>query len=70
MGELLDVRRIAERLDVKPQTVHAYRSRGMMPEPDGWFGRSPVWSVETIEAWISARPGQGVGGGGRRRVEG
>lgn len=63
---LLDVRRLAERLDVKVSTVRAYRSRGLLPEPDEWFGRSPVWTPGAIEAWIAARPGQGVGGGGKR----
>lgn len=36
---------------------------GDLPEPDETFGRSPVWSDETISAWIASRPGRGAGGG-------
>lgn len=37
---------------------------GDLPEPDARFGRSPVWKLETLEAWERRRPGKGVGGGG------
>lgn len=41
---------------------------GDLPEPDETFGRSPVWSAETITEWINSRPGRGAGGG-RPRVQ-
>ena len=33
---------------------------GDLPAPDVYFGQSPAWRVETIEAWDKARPGRGV----------
>lgn len=36
---------------------------GDLPPPDETFGRSPVWSDETISEWIEQRPGRGAGGG-------
>jgi predicted DNA-binding transcriptional regulator AlpA len=36
---------------------------GDLPKPDETFGRSPVWSSETINAWVESRPGRGAGGG-------
>lgn len=75
-SEYLDMRGIAELLDVKLDSVHTYHTRakrhraagrprpGDLPEPDATFGRTPVWLVDTIERWRSeVRPGQGVGGG-------
>lgn len=71
----LDARAIAERIGVTQPTVHAYHTRakrnraagtpraGDLPEPDQWFGNSPVWLEETVERWLGDRPGRGVGGG-------
>lgn len=39
---------------------------GDLPEPDLTIGKSPVWNVATVEAWLAARPGQGRGGGGKK----
>lgn len=36
---------------------------GDLPPPDRRFGRSPVWTPETIESWMPTRPGRGAGGG-------
>ncbi|MCA4741560.1 hypothetical protein H8Z64_23990 [Mycobacterium avium subsp. hominissuis] len=36
---------------------------GDLPEPDHFFGRTPVWRLSTITQWQAARPGQGAGGG-------
>lgn len=33
---------------------------GDLPEPDAYFGQSPVWKESTIDRWIKNRPGQGV----------
>jgi hypothetical protein len=54
---LKDARRHRRRDEIRP---------GDMPEPDATLGRTPVWRPETIEAWIKARPGRGVGGAAAR----
>ena len=56
---IMDISAVAERLDVKPQSVRAYLARGLMPEPYGHFEQSPVWREADIEEWIATRPGQG-----------
>lgn len=33
---------------------------GDLPEPDKYFGNSPVWKEATIDRWLKNRPGQGV----------
>lgn len=43
---------IATALDVRPNTVSSYRSRGQMPTPTGYVGRTPWWSPADIEPWI------------------
>lgn len=69
---LADVARV---IDVSIDSMRVYHQRasrnrragkprpGDLPEPDETFGRSPVWTDETISAWIAARPGRGAGGG-------
>jgi len=42
---------IAERLGVKPQTVHMWRHRELMPEPRWTVSGQPAWSWQDIEAW-------------------
>lgn len=71
----LDSFEVAKMIGVAYNTVRYYlqqaranRSLGVLkaadlPEPDRFFGRSPVWRRSTIEAWVKARPGRGVGGG-------
>jgi len=52
---LLDVAAVAERLQIKPETVRYYHKRGTMPRADQYFGRSPAWKVSTIKEWESRR---------------
>ena len=57
-----DLRTVADfagAIGVKPDTIHAYRSRGYLPEPIGTVGTTPVWSVAQLRTWLSSRPGQG-----------
>lgn len=61
--DYLTIADIAELLGVTPGTVHAYRSRGYLPEPARLFGRTPVWTRAVIKKWAGGRPGQGAGGG-------
>lgn len=65
---LLDLQQVADRLGVSYATVRRYRSQDAgFPEPDVMLGQSPGWRARTIEAWVSARPGRGVGGGRPRK---
>jgi hypothetical protein len=42
---------VAERLGVKPQTVHTWRQRRLMPEPRWTVSGQPAWDWAEIEAW-------------------
>lgn len=42
---------IAERLNVKHQTVRQWKARGLLPVPTWKLGSRPVWEWSAIEAW-------------------
>jgi predicted DNA-binding transcriptional regulator AlpA len=42
---------IAARLGVKPQTVHTWRHRKLMPQPRWTVSGQPAWDWPEIEAW-------------------
>jgi len=42
---------IAERLGVRPQTVHAWRHRKLMPPPRWAVSGQPAWDWAEIETW-------------------
>jgi hypothetical protein len=42
---------IATRLGVRPQTVHTWRQRKLMPPPRWTVSGQPAWDWATIEAW-------------------
>ena len=42
---------IASRLGVRPQTVHTWRHRKLMPEPRWTVSGQPAWDWPEIEAW-------------------
>ena len=53
---LLDPAAVAERIGVTRATIHTYRWRGTIPEPD--VSTSPnvcLWFEATIDEWIAAR---------------
>lgn len=50
---------LAARIGIKPSSVHRYRTRGAIPEPDEVVGRTPLWKEATITTWMEARPGHG-----------
>lgn len=53
LGELTPVgaAEIASRLGVKPQTVHTWRHRKLMPPPRWTVSGQPAWNWSEIEAW-------------------
>ena len=53
----LSVGEIADALGIKPTTVSNYATRGYMPTPDGYVGRTPWWWESTVREWVSNRPG-------------
>lgn len=75
----MDLTAIAHRLGITPDSARTYHARsqqhrakhtpkpGDMPPPDYTVAGRPAWEKETIEAWITARPGKGFGGGRPRR---
>jgi hypothetical protein len=42
---------IAERIGVRPQTVHAWRHRKLMPAPRWTVSGQPAWDWSEIEDW-------------------
>ncbi len=42
---------IAERLKARPQTVHAWRHRGLLPPPRWRVSGRPAWEWVEIEDW-------------------
>jgi hypothetical protein len=42
---------VAARLHVKPQTVHTWRHRNLMPAPRWNVSGQPAWDWAEIEAW-------------------
>ena len=46
---------VAALLGVAEATVRAYLARGQMPDPLVRIGRTPVWSIDQIEAWQTTR---------------
>lgn len=75
--QLLDTDAVADRVGVKASSIRIYLKRtrtriadGLpvrpqdFPVPDQTIGRSPGWYAETIDQWLSNRPGPG-----RRRSE-
>jgi hypothetical protein len=55
MTEWLTNTDIAKLTGLKIETLHTYRSRNTLPEPDKYMGRTPVWKLETIKNWTSSR---------------
>lgn len=52
--DLVSTPEIAERLNVKPMTVHVWRQRDLnFPAPDWSLGVGPVWKWATVEKWAT-----------------
>lgn len=52
---LMDVDAVAQKIQVKPSTIRSYHKRGQMPKADKYFGRTPVWTTDTIATWMGNR---------------
>lgn len=39
--------------DITPATWRSYVSRGQAPKPSKWVGRTPIWYLDDIEAWVN-----------------
>jgi predicted DNA-binding transcriptional regulator AlpA len=53
----LTATQVAEMCGVSKGTITAYKARGQMPPPDKEFGRTPMWSYNTIQAWRNPEGG-------------
>lgn len=42
---------IAQRLNVKPKTVHVWKVRGILPAPEWTLSGVPIWQWRTIQEW-------------------
>lgn len=53
---------LADAMGVKLHTLHVYRNKGKLPDPDGYhvLGRSrvPYWRRATLTTWLNSRPSQ------------
>lgn len=49
--DIVDVGDIAERLGVKQSTVHVWRYRNLLPEPEWDISGQPAWRWVTIRKW-------------------
>lgn len=54
----------AERVGLSTNTLNGYRAKGLTPEPDVMIGLGDRavrgWRAETIDEWMTARPGRGA----------
>jgi len=54
MGRSLNIvgpQEVAEMLEVKLQTVHAWRLRKVLPEPSEVISGVPIWRRPAIQRW-------------------
>lgn len=51
MVDLVSPVEIADRLGVPVGTVHQWRHRGVLPEPEWVLSRIPIWRWATIRQW-------------------
>lgn len=57
--DMLTMAEAAVIADMPYDSFRRYRVRGVVPEPDGYVGRTPWWRRETIEKWAAVRPRRG-----------
>jgi citrate synthase len=68
MAEMLSTQEVADRLGVKPETVYAYVSRGLLTSRSKPGGRGSVFDAKDVDALLRrgrrARPARSVGSSG------
>ena len=53
---LLDTTAAAERCNYSYTRFIRLRTAGQTPPPDAWRGKRPLYSAETLDAWLAGRP--------------
>lgn len=56
---MLTVEDIAAQASLSTSTVHSYRNRGYLSQPQALVGRTPLWSRPIVRWWLDNRPGGG-----------
>lgn len=56
MTEPVGISEIADRLEVRRQTVAIWHHRGQLPEPRWTVSGNPAWEWADIEKWWADRP--------------
>jgi hypothetical protein len=52
--EIVGEKEVAGMLAVQENTVHQWRARGNLPQPDGFVSGNPAWNWSTIQNWADA----------------
>ena len=55
MDNWLTSKEVSEKSGLSKGTLKTYLSSKLMPTPDKFFSRTPVWKEETIDNWIHTR---------------
>lgn len=58
--DVLTIHMVAERMGIDVTTAQRYRYRGLLPVPDAFIGRYPLWRATTIDRFMASRPGRGT----------
>lgn len=66
---LMSEQDIADAYGVSVKYVSAEHSHGRLPRAPVRVGHCPGWTVPIVEWWWTHRPGQGAGGGNRRKLD-
>ncbi len=51
--DVVGVKEIARRLNVRPQTAAAWKHRKLLPDPEGYVSGAPCWRWSRIETWAA-----------------
>jgi predicted DNA-binding transcriptional regulator AlpA len=68
MEGFLTAEQLAARLGVKRDSIYRMHTRGDLLAPDEKVGRTPLWSVASVDAWEKDRPGHGWRKGKKRET--
>lgn len=56
----LSMQEMAEITGLTPESIRTYKSRGKLPAPDVLIGKTPGWTMDSVEAFAASLPGQGA----------